>query len=433
MNMLYTKDNLKAFIDEVDALEGGGLNSPYFYEKYKNFCYKPTIDVNQSLSPYSKEYSNQMFELHQEIIGREYDSKVDELTKFNLNEHLESPNAYGNRPPTDIALAFQRLAFAIRSTDLPLGSSILDMGCGWGLSTEFFAQMGFKVTAVDINPNFIELVNKRALRLKYKIQGHVSSFQDINLSSKYDAIVFYECFHHEQNPFTLMKKLIDLLKENGKIIFIGEPIQDIYWKNWGLRLDPLSIYCMKKFGWFESGWSIDFFMDMISKNGCVGKIYKNQDPMIGDVIVLEKNIGQFFNSESINSAGLTIEGWHQNSSFLISTGLSKLGIWIPKRSKYLNLKCGNYRGKDIHLIIVIDEITIFSGILKAGVNTISVPIEGDGLKIINFIGEKWNPNLELKNGDNRQISFHLLGYFFSMCSIPRQADIPKVLFSACAR
>lgn len=35
----------------------------------------------------------------------------------------------------------------------------------------------------------------------------------------------------------------------------------------GLRLDALSVYCIHKFGWFESGWSLGFLKRMIVDAG----------------------------------------------------------------------------------------------------------------------------------------------------------------------
>jgi ubiquinone/menaquinone biosynthesis C-methylase UbiE len=44
---------------------------------------------------------------------------------------------------------------------LPAGSRILDCGCGPGMDTERFSQLGYKVTAIDLSDRFVELVRKR--------------------------------------------------------------------------------------------------------------------------------------------------------------------------------------------------------------------------------------------------------------------------------
>jgi len=47
------------------------------------------------------------------------------------------------------------------SARLPTGSTILDCGCGPGMDTERFSQLGYKVTAIDLSDRFVELVRKR--------------------------------------------------------------------------------------------------------------------------------------------------------------------------------------------------------------------------------------------------------------------------------
>ena len=44
---------------------------------------------------------------------------------------------------------------------LPVGSRILDCGCGPGMDTEKFFQLGYKVTAIDLSARFVSLTKKR--------------------------------------------------------------------------------------------------------------------------------------------------------------------------------------------------------------------------------------------------------------------------------
>jgi len=44
---------------------------------------------------------------------------------------------------------------------LPAGSKILDCGCGPGMDTERFAQLGYKVTAIDFSDRFVKLTTAR--------------------------------------------------------------------------------------------------------------------------------------------------------------------------------------------------------------------------------------------------------------------------------
>jgi ubiquinone/menaquinone biosynthesis C-methylase UbiE len=44
---------------------------------------------------------------------------------------------------------------------LPAGSKILDCGCGPGMDTEKFSQLGYDVTAIDLSDRFVKLTRKR--------------------------------------------------------------------------------------------------------------------------------------------------------------------------------------------------------------------------------------------------------------------------------
>lgn len=44
---------------------------------------------------------------------------------------------------------------------LPAGSKILDCGCGPGMDTERFSDLGYNVTAIDLSENFVKLTKER--------------------------------------------------------------------------------------------------------------------------------------------------------------------------------------------------------------------------------------------------------------------------------
>jgi SAM-dependent methyltransferase len=44
---------------------------------------------------------------------------------------------------------------------LPAGSRVLDCGCGPGMDSERFSQLGFRVTAIDLSDRFVQLTTKR--------------------------------------------------------------------------------------------------------------------------------------------------------------------------------------------------------------------------------------------------------------------------------
>ncbi len=142
---------------------------------------------------------------------------------------------------------------------------ILDMGCGWGTSSEIMAFAGLTVTGLDINPRFVELVNSRSKRIGHNVDAVQGRFDLIPGEALYDAALFYEFLHHAIRPWEVLDLVRSRLKIGGKLLLAGEPINNI-WKHWGIRTDPLSLYCIRKYGWFESGWSADFLKECVERS-----------------------------------------------------------------------------------------------------------------------------------------------------------------------
>lgn len=244
--------------------------------------------VDQTFDPFSDAYLQQQLNLYHEISGRNLDQSKNELTEFNLDDHVRSANSYASVSPARMVVHSVRLSKLTKYAALPDRARVLDLGCGWGLSSEFFAGLGCQVTAVDINEKFVELVRRRSLRLDLNIRAIQSSFDDLNLHEEFDLVVFYESLHHAVSPLQILQKVSNWLTPNGKIAFAGEPIQSIWWKNWGLRLDPLSLYCIRKYGWFESGWSKEFIFAALAKCGLQADYKDDQDGEIGPIVLASR-------------------------------------------------------------------------------------------------------------------------------------------------
>ena len=137
---------------------------PEFASVAASFGYRPQVKVDQSLDPYSDTYFDQMLALYGELSGRELDQASGELTDFDLARHVAAANPYASPDIGFIAKHARAVLTAIMAANPPAGARVLDLGCGWGLSTEMIGFTGAEVTAVDINPKFAELVESRAMR-----------------------------------------------------------------------------------------------------------------------------------------------------------------------------------------------------------------------------------------------------------------------------
>ena len=396
-----TSHNIDEFIKDVDSSE---LPIPEaISRRWSDFQYFPDFTVDIDADPYGDFYMNNMLSLYEEITGHKYSTVEHELTDFDFEKHLSSPTPYGDPSPSDLGLHFERLSRAIRVANIPRFGRVLDMGSGWGLSSEFLAHFGFDVTSVDINNKFVDLVNARSAKLNLEIEAVVSDFEDFQTDELFDAVFFYECFHHSLRPWILIEKMARFLNPGGKIVLVGEPVQNCWWKTWGLRLDPLSIYCIRKFGWFESGWSKKFLVDLFSRAGLFLREISHNESLVGDIY-----IGEMLNN------GLTaidiipyvnLAEWYFDGVYLASKGGGSISLNIPATVDFISFVIFNFRGRSLLITVRSDDV-VKEFVLNVGEQIVDFPIK-PGCKEIQISGDVWCPCHELKSEDSRWISFHL--------------------------
>ncbi|MFO0880935.1 MAG: methyltransferase domain-containing protein [Gemmataceae bacterium] len=267
----YTQATLDSFIAEVDRL--GGLGHPQVQPLIRDFTYEPTLSVDQSPDPFSEKYFQAQVALYQELSGRSVNQEEGEQTILNVEKHAAGVNPYADPNVKLISKHMRAIATCMAMADLPPNAAVLDAGCGWGVSSEIMAFCGARVTALDINPRFVELVSKRSARLGLPISPVCSNFDTFTAEPEYDMLFFYECLHHSLKPWETVQRLGRFVKPGGKILFAGEPVNNIWWHHWGMRLDAQSVYCIRKFGWWESGWSAQFIIDCFARAGFTLKLF----------------------------------------------------------------------------------------------------------------------------------------------------------------
>jgi len=280
-----TRSDLDSFVASSDNI--GPPGSPQTDEFWRGTQYVPDTQVNQELDPFSEDYVAQQIAVYKEISARDLDQDANELTEFVLADHIAGANPYTFFPPTSVALHTVRVARAVEHSGLVAGNHILDMGCGWGTSCELMAFFGLEVTGLDINPRFVELVNRRAKRIGHKVGAVQGSFENIPGDKLYDAALYYESLHHAVRPWESLSLVHSRLKPGGKLMLAGEPINDM-WKHWGIRTDPLSVYCIRKFGWFESGWSADFISRCVKRCGFEIEHFEAEPGSTGWIMIARK-------------------------------------------------------------------------------------------------------------------------------------------------
>lgn len=113
----------------------------------------------------------------------------------------------------------------------PAGGSVLDIGCAQATASILLAERGFKVTAVDANPESIEYAR---LRVEFgDITFLCADATKLSLNGNFDAVLLGEVLEHVPRPGTLVQQCRDRLGEGG-IIVITTP-NGLSPHNWVLR------------------------------------------------------------------------------------------------------------------------------------------------------------------------------------------------------
>jgi len=262
-------NEIDVFIREIDNAYLISNDSAYNLFKTTEIEYPKFKNQN----PLSDEFRNNIFDLYKQVSGRSSYEIITEESYFDVDEAVFNPYPYQTKSVERVRLYHQLLAKLMSMINQPAGASILDMGCGWGSTSLEFAQLGFNVTSLDINRFFCRLVEKRAQLLKIKNLDIINDdFLWIEKTNKkFDAIIFFECFHHCWEFERLLTSMHKILKPKGEIYFAAEPITNIFPLPWTLRLDGESLFVIRKHGWMELGFRADFFSELLNKTGWDGE------------------------------------------------------------------------------------------------------------------------------------------------------------------
>ena len=97
---------------------------------------------------------------------------------------------------------------------LPVGSRILDFGCGSGRDMKYFLEKGYRVEATDGSSELCKLASAfTGIEVKEML------FQDLDASGKYEGIWACSSILHlsKKELLPVIRKMCDALKDNGVI------------------------------------------------------------------------------------------------------------------------------------------------------------------------------------------------------------------------
>jgi 2-polyprenyl-3-methyl-5-hydroxy-6-metoxy-1,4-benzoquinol methylase len=261
-----------------------------------NYIVHDPLLMNQDVGdPFSLEYRNGVLRAHSIISGRDgYQPARDELIPIDPAARAKRPGIYGAGGSQFLGQFLEAMGQILRVADLAPGQRVLEYGPGDGQIALAFARIGFDVTVVDIDPKNLETIRLQAEMFDTSIRAVHGEFE-ADIEGKFDLVLFFETFHHAINHQDLLRRLHDIVSDNGRILFAAEPIvpEGTHWSDtvpfpWGMRLDALSLQAVKNYGWMELGFRESYFLDVLARTGWQAEFIKSKTNGRGDCYVAKR-------------------------------------------------------------------------------------------------------------------------------------------------
>lgn len=153
---------------------------------------------------------------------------------------------------------------------LPPASRVLDVGCGSGWLSEYFARLGYEVRGIDISPALVEMSRERVARVPYGVDHEtplrctfeVHDIEAAPLREKFDAAVCYDSLHHFEDERAVIRNLSAML-EMGGLLFILEGERPPA----GSASEEELRGVMREFRTLESPFAYDYLRGLLEEHG----------------------------------------------------------------------------------------------------------------------------------------------------------------------
>lgn len=95
---------------------------------------------------------------------------------------------------------------------------MLDVGCGRGSTSAYFAESGFDVTAIDLSPLAVEWTRRQ----HHKIRAAVIDLETDAVNGQYDVVLCLEVLQQVREPVKALQKLVGTVSDGGEL-FVSLP------------------------------------------------------------------------------------------------------------------------------------------------------------------------------------------------------------------
>jgi SAM-dependent methyltransferase len=230
------------------------------------------------LDPFSDEYAAQQQNLWCLLTGvdRAYMPEIDEREAPLANvDAVRRPGYFIRCDSMAVELASDHViatGMILKHCGLKPGDSALEYGAGFGQTALALARLGVVVDTVDISKAFCSYVKEQADFFQVPLTPFEGRFGwNPRGTHKYDLVLFYESFHHCADFRAVVQDIKRNLAPKGRVLLAGEPISraenSFLPYPWGLRLDAESVAQMRRFRWFELGFTEEFLIGLFLNAG----------------------------------------------------------------------------------------------------------------------------------------------------------------------
>lgn len=145
-----------------------------------------------------------------------------------------------------IRSAREEVERAVRLLQVSPGARILDLGCGPGRHTAAFAELGYRVTGVDLTISYLKLSQERTRSIEGEVelaqQGMLRFKRETAFDGAVSLLTSFGYCEDVEDDLLVLRNIHDSLRPGGRVLIdimgtevIAANFQPLHWQSAGER------------------------------------------------------------------------------------------------------------------------------------------------------------------------------------------------------